>query len=534
VNHYATGTQGVPSVGVTDGGAFVVAWASQNQDGDAYGVFARRFSTLTLDIDGDGTVGPLTDGLLVLRRLFGFSGSALTSGAVSPGCTRCTADAIQPFLDFAIAPQGPVLPAGGEFQVSSLTMNAQNTAAVSMSQDGAFVAVWQDSDNDGQGIFGRRFDANGSSQGVQFAVNRFTTGDQWVPAVDRGADGSFVVVWRQTAFNRTDLKGRRFDAAGVPQDFGDFYAQAGEEGSFYGAPAIAINSLDHFVVTWTGSGGFVDTGVFGRRVFGPEIQVNTYTGSQTDTDLAMDGEGDFVVVWDSLGQEGQPYQHGIFARRFNAAGAALGNEFQVNSYTQFSQRYPAVAMSSDGAFVVVWEDRDQFGNSKAIFARRFNAAGAFDGSQLQVNSSTGFHREPDVAMSDDGGFVVAWERDGDVFARWFSDTGIPRSDELQVNTYTPSAQFDLAVTADAEGHTVVVWNSNGQDGSYMGVFARRLVKRSPFDVDSDGTLAPLTDGLLVLRFLFGFTGQTLINGAVDPDCTRCTAPEIEAHLQSLL
>ncbi|HEX2464778.1 MAG TPA: hypothetical protein VHR17_09135 [Thermoanaerobaculia bacterium] len=537
VNKHTIGDQTSPRVALDGAGDFVVAWQSMNQDGDANGVFARRFSSLTLDIDGDGTAAPLTDGLLLLRHYFGFSGSTLTSGAVGGSCTRCTADVIQPFLVSAIAPQGPALRAGREFQVSSFTMNSQNSPAVSMSDDGAFVVVWGDVDNDGQGIFGRRFDADGSFLGVQFSVNRLTTGNQWVPDVSRDANGSFVVVWRQTAFNRSDVKARRFDAAGVTQDFVDFYAKVGEEGeSSYGAPAIASLSFDHFVVTWTGSGGFTDTGVFGHRgVLGPEVQINTYTGSQANADVAMDGDGDFVVVWESSGQEGQPGADGIFGRRFNAAGAAFGNEFQVNSYTPDFQRYPKVAVNSSGAFVVVWDDLGVGGNTQKIFARRFNAAGAFEGSQFQVNSSSGgFHHEPDVAMSDDGGFVVAWDRDGDVFARWFAASGIPQGEDIQVNTYTAGAQFDLAVATDPNGDVVVVWDSFGQDGSYGGIFAQRFAERSPFDVDGDGTLAPLTDGLLVLRYLFGFTGATLISGAVDPDCTRCTAPAIEAYIQSLI
>jgi hypothetical protein len=44
---------------------------------------------------------------------------------------------------------------------------------------------------------------------------------------------------------------------------------------------------------------------------------------------------------------------------------------------------------------------------------------------------------------------------------------------------------------------------------------------------------PLTDGLLVLRHLFGFTGGTLINNAVGVGCTRCTAGDIQAYLASL-
>ena len=57
---------------------------------------------------------------------------------------------------------------------------------------------------------------------------------------------------------------------------------------------------------------------------------------------------------------------------------------------------------------------------------------------------------------------------------------------------------------------------------------------SQLDIDLDGELEPLTDGLLILRWLFGFTGDTLVFEAVDmSDCTRCTATEIEDYLDML-
>ena len=54
------------------------------------------------------------------------------------------------------------------------------------------------------------------------------------------------------------------------------------------------------------------------------------------------------------------------------------------------------------------------------------------------------------------------------------------------------------------------------------------------DVDGNAQQDALTDGLLIIRYLFGFRGQTLIADAVAPDCTRCTAPEIEAYIQQYM
>lgn len=50
------------------------------------------------DVDGDGSVGALTDGLLILRYLFGFSGSTLVTGALGAGATRTDPAAIAAFL----------------------------------------------------------------------------------------------------------------------------------------------------------------------------------------------------------------------------------------------------------------------------------------------------------------------------------------------------------------------------------------------------------------------------------------------------
>jgi hypothetical protein len=53
------------------------------------------------------------------------------------------------------------------------------------------------------------------------------------------------------------------------------------------------------------------------------------------------------------------------------------------------------------------------------------------------------------------------------------------------------------------------------------------------DVDGDGTVGSHTDALLILRYVAGFEGQALIEGAVGPGCQRCTAEQIEAYIASL-
>ena len=54
------------------------------------------------------------------------------------------------------------------------------------------------------------------------------------------------------------------------------------------------------------------------------------------------------------------------------------------------------------------------------------------------------------------------------------------------------------------------------------------------DIDGDGNVDALTDGLLVIRYIFGIRGEAMITNSIGNDCSRCTANEIEGYLQGLM
>jgi len=214
---------------------------------------------------------------------------------------------------------------------------------------------------------------------------------------------------------------------------------------------------------------------------GPEFRVNTYTTSrQFIPSMGMDADGDFVIAWSSDGQDGSSY--GIYAQRFNAAGAPQGGEFRVNTFTERGQNRPSVAMDADGDFVIAWDRLGQKGvEPTGVFAQRFNAAGVPQGGEFRVNTSTaiGYSPSQSIGMGADGNFVIAWETDaldGDlegIHAQRFNAAGIPQGGEFRVNTYTTSAQEFPSVAMDSDGDFVIAWTSYGQDGSFRGVYAQR-------------------------------------------------------------
>jgi hypothetical protein len=322
-----------------------------------------------------------------------------------------------------------VVPLGPEFRVNSYTTGSQQRAWVASAGDGRFVVVW-----DGQGdVSGQRYDSAGNAAGSEFRVNSYTTGHQYGASVASAADGRFVVVW--TSFGQDGsfygVFGQRYDSAGSPSG-SEFRVNSYTTGH-QRLPSVASAADGRFVVVWNGEGqdGGGTFGVFGQRYdsagspAGPEFRVNSYTtGTQQRASAASADDGRAVVAWESIGQDGSTF--GVFGQRYDSAGSPAGPEFRVNSYTPLSQVLPSVASAPDGRFVVTWYS-EQDGSVTGVFGQRYDSAGSPSGPEFQVNSyTTGQQRYPSVAPSADGRFVVAWEGPGpgdvsDIFGRRFGD-----------------------------------------------------------------------------------------------------------------
>jgi hypothetical protein len=210
---------------------------------------------------------------------------------------------------------------------------------------------------------------------------------------------------------------------------------------------------------------------------GPEFRVNTFTpGNEFGASVAADAAGNFVVVWQSSSQDGS--LTGIFAQRYASTGAPLGPEFRVNTYTTSNQFGPRVASDASGNFVVVWTSQLQDGSNFGVHAQRYSSTGSPAGAEFRVNTyTTGSQFVPDVSAASSGTFVVAWMgpdgSDYGIIAQRFAGTGAPLGGEFRVNTYTTAYQSAPRIGTDSAGNFVVVWSSDGQDGSAYGIFGQR-------------------------------------------------------------
>jgi len=52
------------------------------------------------------------------------------------------------------------------------------------------------------------------------------------------------------------------------------------------------------------------------------------------------------------------------------------------------------------------------------------------------------------------------------------------------------------------------------------------------DIDNDGSVDALTDGLILLRYAFGLRGESLISNVISNNATRTSVADIEAYIES--
>ena len=88
-----------------------------------------------------------------------------------------------------------------------------------MDAAGRFVVAWvsDGQDGDGDGIFARRFAADGGALGDEFLVNTDIAGDQSAPSVAIDASGAFVIAWQGDDGAGDGILVQRYDASGVAQ-----------------------------------------------------------------------------------------------------------------------------------------------------------------------------------------------------------------------------------------------------------------------------------------------------------------------------
>lgn len=354
VNTYAHRDQIQPAVAVNDAGDFAVLWRSHVADGRGGGVHARCFAA-------DGTAY------------------------------------------------------GDEFQVNTSEADVSDWApAVAMSPSGTIVALWVTDENGPGNIAARMFDVQGTPLTDEWRVSPTSKIAQSTPSIAMNAGGTFVVVWTtwlgSTYIGRHQISGRLFDPEGIAIG-GEF--QIADHGQAVG-PDVAMDESGRFVVTWMRLGDTYNR-PYGEYVMVRQYQADGMpcnAAIQLTGDLrsrwytpsvAAGLDGRFVLTW-AMG----PFPYDIYAQSFDSTCGLIDGLCMINTVIEGNQGHPRVTTDGQGDYLIVWDSHDSDG-AACVCGQLFTQDCTLPGDQMLFSAPTGrLNWYPDAAMAPNGRYVVTW------------------------------------------------------------------------------------------------------------------------------
>lgn len=302
-------------------------------------------------------------------------------------------------------------------------MTYQGYSNIATDLEGNFVVCWYDKRNGDNDVYMQLFDHIGTRQGSNRRVNDDAAGfEQLRPSLMKDQTGKFVIAWQD------------YRVTGYPFN-GDIFGQR------YNAD---------------GSAASVNAKI--NDDFGVETQ-----GWQ---DIDADDFGNYVVVW----EDNRSGNYDIYAQRYHKSGTKLGANFKVNDDAAAAyQHNPKVAVDGDGDFVVVWYD-NRMGND-LVMGQRFNASGVAQAGNFLISDNISGNKcvFPDVACDQNGNFTAVWidYRNGtypnnpDVYGRMYFANGHSRTGNFRINSDgTSASQAEVVIGMDYFGNFITAWRDN--------------------------------------------------------------------------
>lgn len=310
-----------------------------------------------------------------------------------------------------------------------------------------YVVAWESvgQDGDGSGIYLQRFDGRGLPLGDETRVNTTTAGPQTGPVLVSRPDGMVLVAWtgREIGGTNTDVFAKIYDADGnmLMAETVINKATTGNQSM----PAVTVTKDGHFILAWQSQDEVAGLDVFMRK-----LSVGTAPNGTHTFTLA-------TVV------------------------------FRANENTDGDQGAPTVSISQGTTpyLAVCWESLALTTTGRDVLCQIFNdLVGGFAVARAEfspVSDRTGTQQKARVTHVSTGQLVVAWETPGiDFTGTGIHFTRLPAAGPAQLlpryvaNRYPYGDQTRPVLsplTTDA-GRVLIVWQSQGEDGSGAGVMMR--------------------------------------------------------------
>jgi hypothetical protein len=295
---------------------------------------------------------------------------------------------------------------------------------IAVAPDGTATVVWIRTDPGDTAVLERRIDPEGELEG---GVNELGHSEDphVYPEVAVAPDGTATVVWTATHEGETAVEASRI----APDGTADPAPTELTTGSSY-QPHLGVAPDGTATVVWQQFGE--DKAVAEARQISPDgtlgetLKLSSGVGSAQDPAVAVTSKGAAVVVWeDYYWQESGPPDEVLEERRIEANGS-LETAVHLLS-TESGARAPVLAAGPDGSVTVLWSQ-----SFNHLDERRIEADGTPAESIYNVTSPAVGGIYPKVAVEPSGKALVVWSDGWNIFFRRLGSDGTPLGSPTQI------------------------------------------------------------------------------------------------------
>src|SRR3989339_687969 len=285
--------------------------------------------------------------------------------------------------------------------------------SIAMDGTGNFVIAWMDYRSGNNDIYFQRYSSNGTVLGVNTKVNDDAgTAGQANPSIAMDGIGNFVIAWIDARNSSDDIYYQRYNSIGIAQGVN---AKANDDAgtAYQEYPSITMDGSGNFIIAWEDfrNGNW---NIYYQRynsigiTQGVNVKVNddAEANGQYDASIAMDDVGNFVIAWD----DNRNNNYDIYYQRYNSIGIAQGINTKVNNDTGTDgQYYPSIAMDGVGNFVIVWLDNRYVLYKPDVIGQRFYSNGSPWGINYRIVADGINHGETfPVVVANANQIIFSW------------------------------------------------------------------------------------------------------------------------------
>lgn len=373
--------------------------------------------------------------------------------------------------------------ADGQWQGDWLAHPAQGSQehpqAVYNPDGDEYLVVWQDYRSGvNWNVYGQRVSASGQLLGANIAIaivrsSEESLNHQLEPRIAYG-DNIYLVVWQQYVSSSSyKIVGQRISAlgelVGTTLSFNRFDELPKEQPT-----DLLYNTTAHQFLVLSQYEENEDWNIWGwpvspAGIVGTPLQITSATASETNAvgDYNVDDD-QYLVVYELPGLS---FNHDLQGRRINGNGTVITTDaIAITSGAADERASDVVYLPSAREYVVVWQGTvgPLVGNYN-IYGRLITDDGALDGEIYTVAAESTEERLPRLALDNNTGAVLVWQRDTDettgfdLYGRRLGSDGQPVGSNF-VFLSAPGNQERPVLANNSGGTNLVVWQDEQTDG----------------------------------------------------------------------